>query len=233
MQLVEFLRDVNLAKNRAAWMTIVNRAWEVEPPKKRRKESVGPFQPRRNHLYEDLFSLPENASHFIRTYFLRRPLWRATNDLGDPRRDYSTGAETRLVCWNITDIFLRRILHMDSDRVEQIRDLGDRLAEYVSTQDDHRFLRNFFNARYADHLRTILIKVNNRHINAGHPPLIGLDSFVSVFDEGEELARADWRLARDLVVIRMIERLYELEWFGDHPDAMLETSEDDSEKGAE
>ena len=122
---------------------------------------------------------------------------------------------------------------MNPDRVEQIRNLGDRLAEYVRSQNDRRFLRSFFNARYPDHLRTILIRANTSCIYAGNSPLFGLDSYVSVFDEGEELARTDWRLARDLVLIRMIEKLYEVKWLGEHPDAMPDSSEDETETETE
>jgi hypothetical protein len=40
-----------------------------------------------------------------------------------------------------------------------------------------------------------------------------LDEFLEIFEEGEELPRVDWRLAWDLVLIRIIEKLYEAKWF--------------------
>jgi len=41
-----------------------------------------------------------------------------------------------------------------------------------------------------------------------------------VFEEGDEIARSDWQLARDLILIRMIEQLYQKGWLGAHPDAI-------------
>ena len=50
----------------------------------------------------------------------------------------------------------------------------------------------------------------------------------TVFEEGDEVARPDWRLARDLVLIRMVERLYQLGWIGKNPDAIPEVSDEET-----
>ena len=52
-----------------------------------------------------------------------------------------------------------------------------------------------------------------------------------VFEEGEESARVDWALARDLVLIRVIEDLHRQEWFGRQPDVLdaLAADEQDEE----
>jgi CRISPR-associated protein Cst1 len=46
--------------------------------------------------------------------------------------------------------------------------------------------------------------------------------YVTVFEEGAELARSDWRLSRDLVLIRMVEQLYAFGWFGKNPDVLTD-----------
>ncbi|RMD60059.1 type I-B CRISPR-associated protein Cas8b1/Cst1, partial [Candidatus Parcubacteria bacterium] len=182
LEVVGFLQAMESARYRGTWHKIVNRAWEVAPKKKRRKKTQ-PFEPRRNWLYEDLFGLqddPENARRFLRTYFLRVPAHYARGDT-DPRVGYSLQEETSLVSWKITAEFLRRILHMDKERIEQIRTLGDNLAAYVSGQNDRRFFRQFFTLqRYGD-LRTALIKANLTYVRAGHAPLITLDPYITVF----------------------------------------------------
>ena len=227
LEIVGFLRVMESARYQRRWHGIVNRAWEVAPKKKRRKQAQ-PFEPRRNWLYEDLFELqdsPENARRFLRTYFLRQAT-RYAQEKTDPRVGYSLQEEADLVSWKITAEFLRRILHMDRERVEQIRTLGDNLAAYVSVQNDRRFFRQFFTVqRYGD-LRTALIKANLAHVRAGHAPLIALDPYITVFEEGDELASPDWRLARDLVLIRMVERLYEQGWLGGNVDALSEPPEE-------
>jgi CRISPR-associated protein Cst1 len=46
----------------------------------------------------------------------------------------------------------------------------------------------------------------------GKAPVITFDPFIDIFEVGEDLPYNDWRLARDLVLIRMIEKLHELGW---------------------
>lgn len=228
MEMIGFLRDMYLAEYHQDWEAIVRRAWEVAPKKKGGKKDDKPFQPRRNWLYEDLFGLPDNAPRFLRTYFLRIAL-RYAKGKTDPRVDYSLQNEANLVSWKITERFLWRIMHMDKDRIEQIRTMGDRLADYVSDQNDRRFFRDFFTVQRYDHFRTGLIKANLAHVRRGKPPIITLDPYIEVFEEGDELARPDWRLARDLVLIRMVERLYEQGWLGSNVDAIPEPAEEETE----
>ncbi len=229
LEIIGFLRVMESARYQADWHGIVNRAWEVAP-KKRRGKQAQLFEPRRNWLYEDLFGLqdsPGNARRFLRTYFLRLAT-RYAQGKTDPRSGYSLQEEANLVSWKITAEFLRRILHMDRDRIEQIRALGDNLAAYVSGQNDRRFFQQFFTVqRYGD-LRTALIKANLAYVRNGHAPLITLDPYIAVFEEGDEVARPDWRLARDLVLIRMVERLYEQGWLGGNVDALPEPSNEES-----
>jgi len=226
LEMIGFLRDMQMAEYHQEWEAIVRRAWEIAPRRKKKKDDK-PFQPRRNWLYEDLFDLPDNAPRFLRTYFLRIAL-RYARGKTDPRVGYSLQNEANLVSWKITERFLRRIMHMDEDRVEQIRTMGDRLAEYVSSQNDRRFFREFFTVQRYDYFRTALIKANLAHVKRGNPPIITLDPYIEVFEEGNELARPDWRLARDLVLIRMVERLYEQGWLGSNVDVIPEPAEEET-----
>lgn len=228
LEIIGFLRDMHRAEYHREWQTIVQRAWETAPVKKRSKRQgeEKPFQPRRNWLYEDLFVLPEGAARFVRTYFLRVALRYAKVQETDPRVNYSLQREADLVSWKITERFLRRILHMDRERIEHIRTLGDRLAEYVGAQNDRRFFRDFFTVQRYDYLRTALIKANVNWVKQGRPPIITLDPYIAVFEEGDDLARSDWRLARDLVLIRMIEQLYAKGWLGQNVSIIPEMAEE-------
>ena len=112
---------------------------------------------------------------------------------------------------------------METERIELIKQLGDTLAEYVSSQNDRRFFREFFTVQRYDYLRNTLVKANLAHARRGQAPIITFDAYIGVFEDGEDLARPDWRLARDLVLIRMVERLYELGWLGQNVDVIPET----------
>jgi CRISPR-associated protein Cst1 len=68
----------------------------------------------------------------------------------------------------------------------------------------------------------MLIKASSARIKRDEPPLIGFDEFITIFEDGEELPRIDWRLARDLVLIRMIEQLHEQGWMARNKEVVPE-----------
>jgi CRISPR-associated protein Cst1 len=113
---------------------------------------------------------------------------------------------------------------MDKNRIDEIRQLGDRLADYVSAENDRRFFMAFFSERNYQYLRNALIKANLSHVRRGNPPLVTLDPYLTVFEEGDEISRSDWQLARDLVLIRMVERLYQNGWIGKNAEVVLPES---------
>ena len=238
LQIIGFLREMESADYRTQWSGIVSRAWETEPQKKRKQDDK-PFQPRRNWLYEDvlglydgLFLLPDRAKAFLRTYFLRRPFRYARTDQGDPRGAYGLTHELNLVSWNIIASFLRRVFHMEKERIEEIRKMGDQLADYVRNQNDRRFFREFFHGRRPSDVRTLLIRANLEHVKRGNPPIITLDPYIEVFEEGYGLERPDWWLARDLVFIRMVEQLHEQGWLGENPDLVEETAQENEDENS-
>ena len=85
------------------------------------------------------------------------------------------------------------------DRIKQIRDLADQLAEYISKENDSKFFNTFFREQNYDYFRNNLIKVNLSNVKRGNPPLIRFEPFIEVFEEGSEIARPDWKLSRDLI----------------------------------
>lgn len=200
-QVVEFLTVANSAKFGQVWREIVRRAWQ----------KVDDARPgvARNFLYEDLFELPERAARFVQVYFLRQGFRAPARFKDDPRSGYAFERELDLVSWDLTAMFLREVMEMEVERIAAIRNLGDGLSSYVSRTNDRRFFRDFYMVDRYGQLRGLLIKASNAEVRGGRPPLIGFDEFIAIFEEGEELPRIDWRLARDLVLIRMIERLHQ------------------------
>lgn len=214
---------------RDAWQRLTQRAWQLAKPKRKRKggaeEQVADnYEPRRNFLYEDLFKLPEDAAFFIQRYFLRIPQRYGGED--DPRRAYRTKDELHLISWNLTEFFMERVMGMNKERIRQVRELGDKLAVYVDAQNEKRFFRNFFVEQNYGNFRSNLIKANINYIKKGNPPLITLDPYIEIFEDGEEIERSNWRLARDLVLIRMIEELYNRGWLGKNQDVIPDTQEE-------
>jgi CRISPR-associated protein Cst1 len=224
LEIVTFLQTVATSTYREAWNQVVQRSWQLTQAKQssRKKQAATAQEPSRNYLYEDLFSLPSEARRFIRTYFLRVPQHTRFED--DPRRNYSLRDEMHLVSWALVELFLRKVVHMDEDRVKRICALGDGLALYVRTQGGggKRFFRNFFTENKPAIFRALLIRANIAHVKAGYEPLFDVHTYIDVFEEGDEIMRPDWRLARDLVLMRMIDQLRD--WLNQNPDATPDTT---------
>jgi CRISPR-associated protein Cst1 len=232
LQLTAFLATVSGGDYKRQWGDIARQAWQRPPqPGKAKSPGEQPFTPRYNRLYEDLFDLPDNARAFVRTHFLRLP--QRTSQPHDPTRDaYSLKADAHLVSWRLVNLFLKEVIRMSTTRIDEIRTMGDRLADYVFDRDDRHFFRSFFRENRPQAFRTHLIKANLAAIRAGKVPLFTLDSYTQVlhldlFDDGAEMLRIDWKFARDLVLIRMIEQLYTRGWIGKNPDLVAEIAQID------
>jgi CRISPR-associated protein Cst1 len=200
LEITDFIRTAQ-AYHPEMWQQLVARSWELPPTPKGKKAAASEF-------------VPQEARRFIRSYFLRIP--RRTSYEQDPRRGYSFRRESDLISWPIVALFLRKVVNMEPERIAKIAEVGDRLAQYVRTEGGKKFFRAFFTEQRSDYFRGLLIKANLASVRAGHSPLFDLDGYVSVFMEGDELLRPDWRLARDLVLIRMIDQLKD--WLVTNPD---------------
>jgi CRISPR-associated protein Cst1 len=246
LEITDFLAAIVGASYRTEWQRIEHRAWQLAKTEiTERKEKTGRKskkgkkkidteneRPRRNFLYEDLFRLPDSAPTFVRRYFLRIPKQSKWED--DPRRQYSLKSDADLVSWKLTQLFLERILRMKPSRIERIREMGEQLAQYVHGENDMRFFGRFYSEqRNYSLVRNELIRVNHALLKRGQPPLVKFEPYIEVFEDVDEHGRTDWRLARDLVLIRMIEKLYELRWIQQHPDAIPEPREEMGDDNAQ
>ncbi|MEJ5315067.1 MAG: type I-B CRISPR-associated protein Cas8b1/Cst1 [Anaerolinea sp.] len=199
------------------WEALTARGWQLT-----RKEGD---IPRYNRLYEDLFSLPEGAARFIRLYFLRKPSRQmGAVDKQDPTLTYDTRREVNLISWRLTELFLRKVMLMEDSRVQSIRELGDALAQYILDRNDRGVFNAFWMARNYGELRAVLIRASAAEVRAGRKPLITLDQFLAVFEQSEGVPFADWRLGRDLVLIRLLEQLYQKGWLQAHAEELPETA---------
>lgn len=186
-----------------SWNEIANRAWHEVETKKINDQIV---TYRRNYLYEDLFSLPDEAQRFLRTYLLRHPANRGGK--GSPLSTYSLKEEFHLIAWDLVELFMEEIMNLDKTRIEAIRKMGDSLANYARN-NDFRLLNRLFRARYFRELSYELSRAKQAAAAEGQT-LFTFDGFIEVFAESEDVPRLDWSLARDLVSIRMIDQLSDI-----------------------
>lgn len=214
------------------WNAIVKRAWYLQATETRAEGE--PVFPERNFFYEDIFDLPHNAGYFLRRYLLRSPRTgkpRGKAQKQDPRFSYSFVRERQAIHWGLTELFLERVMSMDRERIQSIRNLADRLSDYVIRHNDDRLFKRLYLARNDYQFRLELQKAATAAQKTEEAPLVPYDEFIRVFfeDEGETM-RLDWYLARDLLMIRMIERLHASRWIAEHPELADELSQSTEEE---
>lgn len=226
LEVGSFLKSLFSPVYKTEWDALVARGWQVTQAKKGEEAPT----PAYNRLYEDLFTLPQEAPTFIRRYFLRRRIGKIWGK-EDPTQTYNPINESHLIFWNLTQLFLKKVLLMEDTRIQHIRNLGDALATYVVTQNDKKFFNTFWMARNYAEMRMALLRASNSEIRRGNPPIITLDQFLAIFEMAENLPHADWRLGRDLVLIRLFEQLHAQGWLQNNA-AEIETlanQDDESE----
>ncbi|CAG1014437.1 hypothetical protein ANRL4_05212 [Anaerolineae bacterium] len=222
LELTSFLGAIVHTEFQSEWRAVERRAWwysqkkeknsEEDKPRKRKSKKAIPDKAvdvvfSRNALYEDLFDLPDKVRYFVRRYFL--------------------GKSPDAASWKLAELLMKEVIHMDKSLLEDIRRLGDKLGSYVQETGDKQFYGGFFAENRYDHFRDLLMRVNRRRLKANEEPIISLDEFFSVFEsEVEGVPRYDrWKLARDLVLIRMTEFLYKAGKLKDLTDVIPDVEE--------
>ena len=206
--ITSFFVKARQSRYRETWQNIVSDAWEKPPKNQDFEQSKSKL---RNSLYEDLFKLPVESQRFIRRYLL--PKSKGITTEKDQEAKYRR--------WNLTELFLKEVVAMDKERIEDIRNLADQIADEIVTSNDKDLWWKAYTAQSFQNVRNLLISQSRKLLQNGKKPLITLDNFLNIFEEGEELARADWRLAWDLVMIRLIEQLYQQHWFEKNKEALI------------
>lgn len=115
---------------------------------------------------------------------------------------------------------------MEQERIDKIRELGDRLAQYIAGEESKgkRFFNDFRNTKYA-FFRNNLLRVLNFEAKKGNL-LFGLDDYLAIFEIADNTSYTDWSLARDLIYICIVEKLHETGWSGfSSADVLLEAEE--------
>ncbi len=228
---VTFVRQAAGATTRSAWHAIAVRFRSVRATerdqddvvaertgKKRRKTSKEetPGRPgwSRNPAFEELCDVFE-AGFTDRSAggrWLRRHILPRMREALAARGRADAVAQS----WNLTDLFVREVLGMTKGRIEAVRTFADKLADWISRRNDRKLLHALtFNKPWE--LRGVLLRAQRESARAAEL-LFGLEEFSTVWlsQEGDEY------LVRDLVCLRVTERLYEGGYFTAQADAIEE-----------
>ena len=199
-QALSFLREV---RDEPAWKEIVERSWD------RPKRKSGDVEPGmiRNAVYEDFMELPYNARRFLRRHLLTPAL-----------------REPQLASWKVVGSFMEEVMSMEPGQVEAIRTLGDGLADYIRKENDRRLFQGLYLARGYREFRGLLLKVTLRAAQDG-VLLCSLEQFLQAFQLEDDYPTVGWDLARDLILLRVIEQLHAHGWVQRHPDVVKAAEE--------
>lgn len=117
--------------------------------------------------------------------------------------------------WALANLFLKEVMGMKPARIEAIRAFADKLATHIDRTFDRKLLRALLEGHMRD-VRPALLGAQ-RHLARDGQLLFGLDEYATVWlhEDGDE-----W-LVRDLICIRLVERLHELGFFNRHPEEAL------------
>lgn len=201
----------------------------------------------RNELDEDLFTLPAESTTFLRRYLLPPFMQALKNTQADgkkPKTSKKAGQDVLkpiqlAELWGMTELFLLEVVGMEKARVEAIETLGRRLGQWIVAENDKRLFRELYGARGAGPLRHVLLKAmlekSKQDAKSGTDDrdlITTKDEYLRIFTEGDEVARADFTLARDLLKMRVIQHLHEAHFFEKNKDdPELQNTEVPAEEG--
>lgn len=123
--------------------------------------------------------------------------------------------------WKLVKSYLREVKNMDEKRIEVIKDVGDRLSDYIKTNEG-KGLSSLEQASNYNNFRNILRKILKNKINNGEKELLfTFDEYVVyLFPDGYNT----WRETQDLLLFRIYENLHK--WLIDN-DYVEEVSEEE------
>jgi CRISPR-associated protein Cst1 len=222
-----FLVKAAGATTAPAWKAIAERFYPLKaasdddapaPPARARGKAAAPIAGRagwtRNPAFEDLCAIFDAgftdsglAARWLRRYVLGRvePPREEDEDEAPARHRVVRYEDARSPSWLLAELFLEEVMGMKKPRIEAIRKFADKLAVHIKQKHDRKLRHALF---YGDlpRLRHTLRAAQRESLQDGTPPLFGLDEYAEVWlhEDGDE------RLVRDLLCIRVVERLHEL-----------------------
>jgi CRISPR-associated protein Cst1 len=179
----------------------------------------------KNEAFEDLCKIYEPGfldRHAAGRWLSRYVLGRMNDDKGARRYEH-----TNARMWRLAELFLTEVMGMKTGRTETIKKFADKLAHWIAEKNDKRLYRSLMMDRGSE-LRRVLRLVQQESAKVG-TVLFGLDEYASVWLHEEA---GDW-LVRDLICIRVVEKLAEKKFFDQNPDAAVEELNEDDSKGEE
>lgn len=223
-QILKFIRKTKGNLYAQSWTVLINAFWINTSGKVSRKmPDPDKILKLKNAIYEALDQLPDNASFFIRRFFLRF----ARNRVG-VESDIQT---QNIDIWPLINLFLMEVLNMSPTRIQKIQSLADALASEVIENNDKSVFRSVLGTTGGDAygaFRNLLVRTLKKRLERADDLMFTMEDYLEVFESGEEVVVSDWRLARDLIRIRFLESLHRADFFKKEGKELLASLADDA-----
>jgi CRISPR-associated protein Cst1 len=221
---VSFVRKASTsAETRPAWNALTSGFRPSQEPREAERQATGRAKRRkapvagrpgwsRNPAFEQLcevfsggFTDRVSAHRWLGRYVLGRRQAAGRQEI------VATGARS----WSLANLFLQEVLGMKAARIDAIRSFADKLADHIARTNDRKLYRSLvFDRPYE--VRSALMSAQRRTVP--DRLLFGLNEFATVWlhEDGDEF------LVRDLISIRVVERLSEAGYFRENPEDVIE-----------
>ena len=113
---------------------------------------------------------------------------------------------------------------MSSDQIEAVRQFSDKLAAHINYKRDKPLLKNLMYARSEWAFRNVLTKAQRNKYLVSSEVLFNFDEYLRVFATLDGSGVSNWGLIRDLISIRLVEKLHE---FGTASELLPSEEEED------
>ena len=174
-----FLTEIPL-DDKLNWKFIVKKSYKKVKWKK--VENEDDYKNKFNSIYEDLL---ENKS-ILKSFF-------------------SVKHKKTFCTWKLVNSYMREVRNMDEKRIGVIKDVGDRLSNFIKDNDSRKTLSDLERASNYNNFRNILRKVLVKKIKSNDEELLfTFDEYtLDLFPEGNKT----WRETQDLLLFRIYENL--------------------------
>lgn len=119
---------------------------------------------------------------------------------------YNFKSKKALCSWNLVKYYMKEVRNMDEKRLKAIKELGDKLSDYIKINDSKKTLSSLENASNYNSFRNILRKIiKNKIANGDDELLFTFDDYVThLFPDGN----LTWKETQDLLLFRIYENLH-------------------------
>lgn len=177
-EVFRFLAQVKIQKYFNEWRKIVRKGYLYT----KEGEDESEFRNKRNLVYVYLLEKRSIVRYFI--------------DFGE---------RSIIGSWELLNLYLEEVRKMDAKRIEAIKNLADKMADYIQQTKEVKRLKSLESVKTPYTLRNTLRIIEKRMIKKGfEDPLFTFDEYVELlFPEG-----SNWRETLDLILFRIYERLH-------------------------